>query len=166
MGDPLDANTEVGPLATAAQRDRVERYISQGRSEGGRITAGGGRPADLDRGWFVEPTIFADVTNNSTLAREEIFGPVLTVIAYDDVDDAVAIANDSEYGLGGTVWSADIEHATQVARRIHTGAVGINQFTLDPHSPFGGVKASGLGRELGPEGLSAYEELQSIYLPA
>src|SRR5438445_11265219 len=166
VGDPLHANTEVGPLATAAQRDRAERYISQGRSEGGRITAGGGRPADLDRGWFVEPTIFADVTNNSTLAREEIFGPVLTVIAYDDVDDAVAIANDSEYGLGGTVWSADIEHATQVARRIHTGAVGINQFTLDPHSPFGGVKASGLGRELGPEGLSAYEELQSIYLPA
>jgi acyl-CoA reductase-like NAD-dependent aldehyde dehydrogenase len=106
------------------------------------------------------------MTNEATIAREEIFGPVLTVIGYDDVDDAVRIANDSPYGLGGTVWSEDLERAAAVARRVRAGAVGINQFSLDLAAPFGGMKASGLGRELGPEGLDAYREFQSIYLPA
>jgi aldehyde dehydrogenase (NAD+) len=125
---------------------------------------GGGRPAGLDRGWFVEPTIFADVDNNSTIAQEEIFGPVLAVIGYEDVDDAVRIANDSDFGLGGTVWTTDHERGEAVARRIQTGTIGINAYTPDPAAPFGGIKGSGLGRELGPEGLASYQALQSIYL--
>jgi acyl-CoA reductase-like NAD-dependent aldehyde dehydrogenase len=111
----------------------------------------------------VQPTIFADVENSHTIAREEIFGPVLAVIPYDDVDQAVAIANDSEFGLGGSVWTADHERGESVARRVQTGSIGINHYALDPVAPFGGVKASGLGRELGPEGLMAYLQVQSIY---
>jgi acyl-CoA reductase-like NAD-dependent aldehyde dehydrogenase len=163
VGDSLDPSTQIGPLASARQRDRVEGYIEKGRAEGGRVVAGGGRPADQDRGWFVQPTIFADVDNGYTIAREEIFGPVLAVISYDGVDDAVAIANDSEFGLGGSVWSEDHERAEAVARRVQTGTIGINHYALDPAAPFGGVKASGLGRELGPEGLQAYLQVQSIY---
>ena len=163
VGDSLDPSTQVGPMASARQRERVEGYIAKGRAEGGRVVAGGGRPADQDRGWFVEPTIFADVGNSFTIAREEIFGPVLAVIAYDGDDDAVAIANDSEFGLGGSVWSADPERAGAVARRVQTGTIGINHYAIDPAAPFGGVKASGLGRELGPEGLMAYLQVQSIY---
>ncbi len=163
IGDSLDPDTQIGPLASARQRERVEGYIAQGRAEGGRVVAGGGRPPEQDRGWFVQPTIFADVDNSATIAREEIFGPVLTVIPYDGVDDAVAIANDSDFGLGGSVWSRDIEHANDVARRVQTGSIGINHYMLDPAAPFGGVKASGIGRELGPEGLDAYFQLQSIY---
>jgi aldehyde dehydrogenase (NAD+) len=163
VGDSLDPATQIGPLASARQRDRVEGYIEKGRAEGGRIVAGGGRPPEQDRGWFVQPTVFADIDNSDTIAREEIFGPVLAVIPYDGVDDAVAIANDSEFGLGGSVWSRDIERANDVARRVQTGSIGINHYMLDPAAPFGGVKASGLGRELGPEGLTAYLQLQSIY---
>ena len=163
VGDSLDPTTQIGPLASARQRERVEAYIEKGRAEGGRIVAGGGRPPEQDRGWFVQPTIFADVDNSVTIAREEIFGPVLAVIPYDGVDDAVAIANDSDFGLGGSVWSSDIERANDVARRVQTGSIGINHYMLDPAAPFGGVKASGLGRELGPEGLTAYLQLQSIY---
>ena len=163
IGDSLDPDTQIGPLASARQRERVEGYIVKGRAEGGRVVAGGGRPPEQDRGWFVQPTIFADVDNSSTIAREEIFGPVLTVIPYDGVDDAVAIANDSDFGLGGSVWSGDIERANDVARRVQTGSIGINHYMLDPAAPFGGVKASGIGRELGPEGLDAYFQLQSIY---
>jgi len=166
VGDSLDPSTQIGPVASARQRDRVEGYIEKGRAEGARVVAGGGRPPDQDRGWFVQPTIFADVDNSATIAREEIFGPVLSVIAYDDVDDAVAIANDSEFGLGGSVWSRDVERATAIAKRVQTGSIGINHYMLDPVAPFGGVKASGLGRELGPEGLTAYLQLQSIYEPA
>jgi aldehyde dehydrogenase (NAD+) len=165
VGDSLDPATQIGPLASARQRDRVEGYIEKGRVEGARIVAGGGRPEDLDRGWFVQPTIFADVKNSHTIAREEIFGPVLAVIPYDGVDQAVAIANDSEFGLGGSVWTADHEQAEAVAKRVQTGSIGINHYMLDPAAPFGGVKASGLGRELGPEGLAAYLQLQSIYDP-
>ncbi|MCU1639981.1 MAG: aldA 3 [Nocardia sp.] len=165
VGDPLDETTQIGPLVSRRQRDRVEGYIAKGRAEGARLTTGGGRPADLDRGWYVEPTIFADVDNSATIAREEIFGPVLSIIGYDDLDQAVAIANDSDYGLGGTVWTADPERGMEVARRIETGSIGINCYTLDPCSPFGGVKASGMGRELGPEGLAAFQQLKSIYLP-
>ncbi len=163
VGDSLDPATQIGPLASARQRERVEGYIQKGRAEGGRIVAGGGRPGDQEQGWFVEPTIFADVDNSDTIAREEIFGPVLAVIPYDGVDQAISIANDSEFGLGGSVWSADHEHAEAVARRVHTGTIGINHYALDPVAPFGGVKASGLGRELGPEGLMAYLQTQSIY---
>jgi acyl-CoA reductase-like NAD-dependent aldehyde dehydrogenase len=163
VGDSLDPATQVGPMASARQRERVEGYIEKGRAEGGRIVAGGGRPPEQERGWFVQPTIFADVHNSDTIAREEIFGPVLAVIPYDGVDDAVAIANDSEFGLGGSVWSRNPEHAQDVARRVQTGSIGINHYMLDPAGPFGGVKASGIGRELGPEGLDAYFQLQSIY---
>ncbi len=163
VGDSLDPATQIGPLASERQRTRVEGYIDKGRAEGARVVAGGGRPEELDRGWFVQPTIFADVQNDHTIAREEIFGPVLAVIPYDGVDEAVAIANDSEFGLGGSVWTADHERAESVARRVQTGSIGINHYMLDPAAPFGGVKASGLGRELGPEGLRAYLELQSIY---
>src|SRR6202023_4123774 len=125
-------------------------------AEAGGIVAGGGRPPEQERGWFVQPTIFADVANSDTIAREEIFGPVLAVIPYDNVDDAVTIANDSEFGLGGSVWSRDIERANDVAKRVQTGSIGINHYMLDPAAPFGGVKASGLGRGLGPEGPTAY----------
>jgi aldehyde dehydrogenase (NAD+) len=163
VGDSLDPSTQIGPLASARQRDRVEGYIEKGHAEGARVVAGGGRPEDLDRGWFVQPTIFADVQNSHTIAREEIFGPVLAVIPYDGVDQAVAIANDSEFGLGGSVWTTDHERAEAVARRVQTGSIGINHYMLDPAAPFGGVKASGIGRELGPEGLAAYLQLQSIY---
>lgn len=163
VGDSLDPNTQIGPMATAHHRDRVEGYIAQGRAEGGRITTGGGRPAGMDAGWYVQPTVFADVDNTATISREEIFGPVLSVIGYDTDADAVAIANDSEYGLGGTVWSADPERARSVASRVQTGTIGLSRYIPDPIAPFGGVKQSGMGRELGPEGLAAYQNLKSIY---
>jgi len=162
VGDPMDPATFIGPMVSAAQRDRVLSLIDQGRAEGGTITTGGGRVNGV--GYFVQPTVFADVDNASTIARQEVFGPVLSVIAYDDVDDAVALANDSEYGLGGTVWTSDEERGIGVARRVETGSFGVNTFNLDWGSPFGGVKASGLGRELGPEGLAAYQQLKSIFL--
>ncbi|WP_067903026.1 aldehyde dehydrogenase [Nocardia vaccinii] len=163
IGDPLDLQTQIGPVVSERQRTRIEAVIGKAVDDGARITAGGGRPAGIDRGWFVEPTILADVDNSSQLAQEEIFGPVLAVIPYDDVDDAVRIANDSRYGLGGTVWSADEERALAVARRIHTGSVGVNGYMIDPAAPFGGVKASGLGSELGPEALAGYQQTKSIY---
>jgi aldehyde dehydrogenase (NAD+) len=163
VGDPLDPATHIGPLVSSRQRDRVESYIALGKDAGATLAAGGGRP-DRDRGWFVQPTVFGGVSNDSRIAREEIFGPVLAVIPYDGVDDAVAIANDSEYGLGGTIWTSDAEKGLDVARRVETGSIGVNFYELDAGAPFGGVKASGLGRELGPEGLAAYFELKSIYL--
>jgi aldehyde dehydrogenase (NAD+) len=164
VGDALDPATQIGPVASARQRDRVEGYIAKGIGEGARLVTGGGRPKNLDRGWFVEPTLFADVQNESTIAQEEIFGPVLSVISYTDVDDAVRIANRSDFGLGGSVWTADPERGEAVAARIQTGTIGVNSYRPDPIAPFGGVKDSGLGRELGPEGLSAYQAVQSIYL--
>ncbi|TVS85091.1 aldehyde dehydrogenase [Mycobacterium helveticum] len=164
VGDALDPDTQIGPMVSAGHRQRVEGYIAQGRAGGARVTVGGGRPAQLEKGWFVEPTVLADVDNASVVAREEIFGPVLSLIGYTDVDEAVAIANDSEYGLGGSIWTSDPERAVAVARRVQTGTIGINNYLPDPTAPFGGVKASGLGRELGPEGLAAYEQLKSIYL--
>jgi geranial dehydrogenase len=163
VGDPLDPNTEIGPMATAAHRDRVERYIEKGRGEA-RLVAGGGRPKGIDKGWFVEPTVFAYMTNDATIAQEEIFGPVLSVIPYEDEADAVRIANDSAYGLGGTVFSADTERAKHIARQVHTGTIGINGYPVAVGSPFGGVKDSGLGREFGPEALDGYLNLKSMYL--
>jgi acyl-CoA reductase-like NAD-dependent aldehyde dehydrogenase len=163
VGDALDPATMIGPLVAERQRDRVERYIAKGISDGARLVTGGGRPAGLEAGWFVEPTIFADVDNKSTIAQEEIFGPVLSVIAYADEDDAVAIANDCDYGLGGSVWTADPERARRVARRIRTGTVGLNGYLPDPAGPWGGVKSSGLGRELGPGAVAAYQNLKTLY---
>lgn len=163
IGDPTDPETMLGPLVSRRQRDRVERYIAKGRDEG-RLVVGGGRPRGLDRGWYVSPTVFADVDNAATIAREEIFGPVLAVIPYDDDDEAVRIANDSEYGLGGSVWSADEERALAVAKKVQTGTIGVNGYNIDFHNPFGGVKSSGIGRELGPEGLAGFQQLQSVYL--
>jgi aldehyde dehydrogenase (NAD+) len=166
IGDALDPSTQMGPMVSARQRDRVESYIAKGRNEGARVATGGGRPKDLDQGWFVEPTVFVDVENGHTIAQEEIFGPVLSVIAYRDNDDAVRIANDSEYGLGGTVWTTDPERGLEVARRVQSGTVGINGYANDPTAPFGGIKGSGLGRELGPEGLNAFQSFKSVYLDA
>jgi betaine-aldehyde dehydrogenase len=166
VGDPADPETDVGPLVSKLQRERAERYIELGRTEGARLVLGGGRPASCERGYFVEPTVFADVENRMTIAQEEIFGPVVCVIAYEDEDHAVALANDSPYGLSGSVWGPDAERAKDVARRIRSGNVGVNQHTLDPAGPFGGFKQSGLGRENGVEGIDAYTELQTIpYLP-
>jgi len=163
VGDPLDKSTHIGPLVSARQRERVLNYVEIGKSEGARLVAGGSVPADLPRGWYVSPTVFADVDNAARIAQEEIFGPVLTVTAYDSDSEAIEIANDSEFGLAGTVWSSDTTRATDIARKVHTGTIGINDYQLDMAAPFGGVKASGLGRELGPEGLAAYQYLKSIY---
>ncbi len=163
VGDPLDPATEIGPVVSEKQRDRILGYIEAGTAEGAKIVAGGAIPKDQPRGWFVEPTIFADVKNSDRIAQEEIFGPVLAVIPFDDDADAIALANDSEYGLGGTVWSTDTDRATAVARAVETGTIGVNAYNLDIAAPFGGVKASGLGRELGPEGLDAYLVTKSIY---
>jgi aldehyde dehydrogenase (NAD+) len=164
VGNALGEATQIGPLATPGQRDRVERYIAKGRGDGARVTCGGGRPAGMDKGWFVEPTVFADVDNHHTIAQQEIFGPVLSIIGYSDDEDAVRIANDSDYGLGGTVWTSDPDRGMAVAKKIQTGTIGVNTYLPDPAAPFGGVKASGLGRELGPEGLANYQQLKSIYL--
>ena len=166
VGNPLDPGTQVGPLISQRHRDRVESYIEAGHVAGAKLTTGGGRPADLDKGWFLEPTVFGEVCNESKIAREEIFGPVLVVIPYADVDEAVAIANDSEYGLAGSVWTADVERGLDIARRVETGTFGVNQYMPDVGSPYGGVKASGIGRELGPEGLVPYFQLKSVYLSA
>ncbi|WP_421838762.1 aldehyde dehydrogenase [Novosphingobium sp.] len=163
VGDALDPATHVGPMATAAHRERVEGYIALGKDEA-RLVAGGGRPKGTNRGWFVEPTIFADVANTDRIAREEIFGPVLAVIPYDGEDEAVKLANDSEYGLGGSVWSADGAHALAVARQVASGTVGVNGYMPSIGSPFGGIKASGLGREFGPEAVGAYQSTKSIYV--
>ena len=164
VGDALDPATQIGPMASQTHRDRVEGYISKGSSDGARLVTGGGRPAGQDRGWFVEPTVFADVDNKATIAQEEIFGPVLSVIAYRDEDDAIRIANDSDFGLGGSVWTADAERGKDVARRVRTGTIGINKYLPDPAAPFGGVKASGIGRELGPGAIGAYQQFKSIYI--
>jgi aldehyde dehydrogenase (NAD+) len=163
VGDPMDPGTDIGPLIHGDHRARVESYIRAGRDEGARLTFGGGRPAGLDRGFYVEPTIFADVDNRMRIAQEEIFGPVLSIIPYGDEDEAVAIANDSVYGLSGTVWGPDPEHAASLARRVRTGNVGINLFMLDFAAPFGGFKESGIGREYGPEGVAAFTEIQSLH---
>jgi aldehyde dehydrogenase (NAD+) len=164
VGDPREPDTLVGPLATARQRERVEEYIRVGQQEGARLVRGGGRPRTT--GWFVEPTLFADVTPGMRIAREEIFGPVLTVLAHDGVDDAVRIANDSEYGLAGSVWTADVAAGYEVARRVRTGSFQVNTTGRAIDEPAGGMKRSGLGREGGVEGLLEFFELRQIQVPA
>ncbi len=163
VGNPLDSATDIGPVVSSRQRDRVLGYIELGKASGARLVAGGGVPGDQPDGWFVSPTVFADVANSDRIAQEEIFGPVLAVIPYDGDEQAILLANDSEFGLAGSVWSADEERATEVARAIRTGTVGVNDYQLDINAPFGGVKASGIGRELGPEGLEEFFTLKSIY---
>jgi aldehyde dehydrogenase (NAD+) len=165
VGDPLDPTTECGPLTAERQRDRVEGYIAKGKEEGATVVVGGGRPSGFDRGWYVEPTLFADVDNSMVIAQEEIFGPVLSLIPYDTDDDAVAIANDSSYGLSGSVYTSDIDRGIDIAKRVRTGTYAVNNIGMDFGSPFGGFKSSGVGRELGPEGLEAYLEDKSILLP-
>jgi aldehyde dehydrogenase (NAD+) len=164
-GDPFDPETFCGPLIAERQRARVEGYIASGREQGARVTIGGGRPKGLTSGFYVEPTVFADVRPDMTIAREEIFGPVLCVIPYDDDDDAVRIANDSPYGLAGSVWTGDHARGLAIARRVRTGTFTLNGYTLDFATPFGGYKDSGLGRELGPEGLLSFLEHKSVTLP-
>ncbi len=164
VGDPADMATEIGPLVAERQRDRVLGYVAKGKQEGARCVVGGGQPKAFTRGWFVEPTLFADVDNRMLIAREEIFGPVLCAIPYDDEADAVRIANDSEYGLSGSVWTNDPARGIEIARRIRTGTHNVNFFMMAMTSPFGGFKSSGIGRELGPEGLRAYLEPKTICL--
>jgi aldehyde dehydrogenase (NAD+) len=164
VGDPLQEATQIGPLVSAAHRDRVLGFIEAGRRTAARITTGGSIPANQDRGFYVAPTVFADVDNSSVIARQEIFGPVLCITAYDHIDDALALANDSDYGLAATVWTADEATGITLAQRLESGTVGVNCYELDVAAPFGGIKASGIGRELGPEGMQAYLEPKTVYL--
>jgi betaine-aldehyde dehydrogenase len=164
VGDPFAEGTEMGPLAMRRQRDRVESYIEQGRQAGARIAAGGGRPAHLNRGFFVEPTVFADVSNDMVIAREEIFGPVASVIPADDEQHAIDIANDTVFGLNAAVFTHDNDRAYWVARQLRSGSVGHNGFFLDPAIAFGGFKQSGIGREGGVEGLYPYLETKTLIL--
>jgi acyl-CoA reductase-like NAD-dependent aldehyde dehydrogenase len=155
-----DRHRSARQLATARTSAQLYRHR---KSEGAKLVAGGSVPAGQPGGWFVAPTVFANVDNRARISQEEIFGPVLTVIPYEDDSDAVDIANDTEFVLGGSVWSTDVERATETARRVRTGIIGVNDYQMDIAAPFGGVKASGIGREVGPEGLAAYQTLKSIY---
>ena len=163
VGDPLDPATKLGPVVSERQRQRVRGYIGLGLEEGARLVTGGAdAPDGLEAGWFVRPTVLADVDNAMRVAREEIFGPVLCVIPYDDDADAVAVANDSEYGLAGSVWTTDPDRGLTVARGVRTGTFGINGYAPDPLAPFGGYRSSGIGREWGEAGLEEYVELKAI----
>jgi aldehyde dehydrogenase (NAD+) len=166
IGDPFDLSTQMGPLAMARQRDRVEGYIQRGKQEGARLASGGSRPAHLNRGYFIEPTVFANVDNRSTIAQEEIFGPVLSVIPADGEEAAIQIANDTLYGLNNSVFTNDIDRAYQTARRLRSGTVGHNSVRSDFGIAFGGFKQSGLGREGGVEGLLPFLEVKTLLMDA
>ncbi|MCR8551202.1 aldehyde dehydrogenase [Salipiger sp. P9] len=164
VGSPYDPETQMGPLASAAQRDRVEGYIAKGLAEGAVLATGGRRPPHLERGYFVEPTVFGNVAPGATIAQEEIFGPVLSVIPVDNTEDAIRVANDTIFGLNASVYTKDAERAFAVASRVRSGTVGHNDLRRERLLPFGGFKQSGLGREGGPEGLAAYLETKVIIL--
>jgi acyl-CoA reductase-like NAD-dependent aldehyde dehydrogenase len=164
-GDPFDPQTRLGPLVSETQLERVRGYIARGIDEGARLLTGGAEPPEgLDRGYFVRPTVFSDVTSEMTIAQEEIFGPVLAIMPYDDEEDAIRIANDTVYGLAAGVWSADAERAKRVARRLRTGQVEINGGAYNPVAPFGGYKQSGHGREFGRFGLEEFLQVKSLQL--
>jgi acyl-CoA reductase-like NAD-dependent aldehyde dehydrogenase len=162
LGDPLDPATRLGPLISEPQRARVEGFIAKGREEGARVAIGGRRPAAFPRGHYLEPTVFVDVVPEMTIAQEEIFGPVISVLTYDTEEEAVAIANGTIYGLAGGVWSADPDRALRVARRIRAGQVDVNGARFNPRAPFGGYKQSGVGREFGVHGLEEYLQVKAI----
>jgi acyl-CoA reductase-like NAD-dependent aldehyde dehydrogenase len=164
VGDPRERDTVVGPVISAAHRDRVESYVELGRKEGAVVVTGGERPP-LDRGFYVSPTLLADCTNDMRVAREEIFGPVVVVIPFDDEDEAVALANDTDYGLIDYVWSGDVARAFRVARRLRAGGVGVNTVGRNMEAPFGGFKKSGVGRDVGSYALHAYSEVQALVWP-
>jgi acyl-CoA reductase-like NAD-dependent aldehyde dehydrogenase len=164
VGDPFDPTTQMGPLVSERQRDRVEGYVAKGVEEGATLVTGGGRPTDLDRGYYLEPTVFANVDNHSVLAQEEIFGPVLSVIPADDESELVAVANDTIYGLNASVFTHDVDRARQVARQLRSGTVGHNAFRTDFGIAFGGFKQSGIGREGGTEGLLPFLETKTVIL--
>jgi acyl-CoA reductase-like NAD-dependent aldehyde dehydrogenase len=164
VGDPFDPESQMGPLAAERQRDRVLGYVARGIADGAVLATGGGRPKDLKRGWYVEPTVFGNVDNSSALAQEEIFGPVLSVIPADNEQEAVNIANDTIYGLNASVFTNDIERARDVARQLRSGTVGHNSFRTDFGIAFGGFKQSGIGREGGTEGLAPFLETKTVIL--
>ena len=165
VGDPLREATQIGPLVSARQRGVVEGYLEIARGEGTKVAVGGGRPEGIARGWYVEPTVLTEVEPDMRIAQEEIFGPVLSVLPYSDEDDAVAIANNSAFGLSGAVFATDLEHGVEVAARIRTGTVELNGSPAGLAAPMGGVKWSGIGRENGPDGLDAYVEPKAVGLP-
>ena len=162
IGDPADPGTMLGPVIREERRTKIEEYIAAGKSEGARLVHGGGRPADKPRGYFLEPTVFADVRNDMRIAREEIFGPVLSILPFDDLDEAIRVANDSPYGLGGAIYATDVAKALDVAKQLRTGTVNINSALNLLNLPFGGFKESGIGREGGKWGIAEYTEAQSI----
>jgi acyl-CoA reductase-like NAD-dependent aldehyde dehydrogenase len=162
IGDPADPSVMLGPVIREERREKIEEYIASGQQEGAVLATGGKRPKNLPRGFFLEPTVFGGVRNDMRIAREEIFGPVLSVLPYSDVDEAVRIANDSTYGLGGTIYSADTAKALEIAKRIRTGSIAVNGAVSLQHSPFGGFKESGIGREGGRWGMHEYTEVQAI----
>jgi acyl-CoA reductase-like NAD-dependent aldehyde dehydrogenase len=164
VGDPNDAATLMGPVISAAQRDRCERYVALAEEHGGKVAFGGGRPVGFDRGYWFEPTVLDLPDNTNPAARDEIFGPVIGIIGYDDVDDAVAIANDSPYGLSAQVYGADVAAATAIARRIRAGAVNVNTSLFTAYAPGGGYKQSGLGRERGVEGIRDFQEVKHMVI--
>jgi betaine-aldehyde dehydrogenase len=166
VGDPFDPNSQIGPVAMRRQRDRIEQLVAQGIAEGATLSTGGKRPAHLDRGFYIEPTVFGNVDNRSTIAKEEFFGPVLSVIAADSDEHAIELANDTIYGLNNSVFTNDADRAYKVARRLRSGMVGHNVFRADLSIAFGGFKQSGVGREGGVEGLLPYLESKTIILEA
>jgi acyl-CoA reductase-like NAD-dependent aldehyde dehydrogenase len=162
VGPPSDETAMMGPVISAAQRDKCEKYVKLAEEHGGKVFVGGGRPAGLDRGYFFEPTVLDLPNNANPAAQEEIFGPIIGVLGYRDIDDAVAIANDSIYGLSGQVYGADTTVAVQVARRLRTGAVNVNSSVFSAYAPSGGYKQSGLGRERGPDGIREFQEVKHM----
>jgi len=166
VGDPMDPSTQIGPMVSERQRDRVEGYTAVGMQDGAKLVMGGpGRPAGINRGWFVRPTIFTSVDPNSRIAQEEIFGPTIVVFTCDDVNHAIELANNSQFGLASSVFSQDLDQAIDAATRVRAGVVEINGNSIGMQNPYGGYKKSGIGREAGPEGFDAYVEVKSIGVP-